>query len=207
MSGASNAETILDFIRHGEPHGGKRYRGNGVDDPLSELGWQQMWSAVGEFRRWDCIVSSPMRRCLEFAEALAAQIGQGVIVERRLREVGFGSWEGRTAEQIKLEDPKGFEAFYQDPVRCRPAGAEPLGEFLDRVAAALEGIFAEHVGEHVLVVAHAGVIRAAVARVLRSPPERLYRMVIPYAGVTRFRSAEGRLLLEHHGAHELPPME
>lgn len=205
MSGLSDAETIVDFLRHGEPVGGKRYRGNGVDDPLSDLGWQQMWAAVGPFRGWDCIVSSPMRRCLEFAEALAAEAGREVVVEEGLREVGFGGWEGRTSEQILLEDPQGFEAFYQDPVRYRPAGAEPLGDFLGRVALAFDRIVAEHAGQHLLVVAHAGVIRAAVAKVLCSPPERLYRMVIPYAGMTRFRSAGGRLLLEHHGAHELPP--
>ena len=33
-------ETLVDFIRHGEPEGGRRYRGNAVDDVLSEKGWQ-----------------------------------------------------------------------------------------------------------------------------------------------------------------------
>jgi broad specificity phosphatase PhoE len=205
MSDTAGTETVIDFIRHGEPMGGKRYRGHGIDDPLSELGWRQMWAALEGFRGWDRIISSPMRRCREFAEALALEAGQGVRVDPRLREVGFGSWEGRTAEQIKREDPDGFEGFYQDPLRCRPVGAEPLEAFLSRVTEAFDALVAEHSGEHVLVVAHAGVIRAAVARVLNAPPERLYRMYIPYAALTRFRSADGRLLLEHHGAHGLPP--
>ena len=38
--------TVIDLIRHGEPEGGKRYRGQ-IDHPLSATGWQQMWDAVG----------------------------------------------------------------------------------------------------------------------------------------------------------------
>jgi len=35
-------------MRHGEPVGGRAYRGHSIDDPLSEKGWQQMWDAVGD---------------------------------------------------------------------------------------------------------------------------------------------------------------
>ncbi|MEK6748901.1 MAG: histidine phosphatase family protein, partial [Pseudomonadota bacterium] len=38
--------TVVDMIRHGEPVGGKRYRGH-RDDPLSDIGWRQMREAVG----------------------------------------------------------------------------------------------------------------------------------------------------------------
>jgi hypothetical protein len=31
------AATTLDYLRHGQPVGGTRFRGNGVDDPLSDL--------------------------------------------------------------------------------------------------------------------------------------------------------------------------
>ena len=34
--------TTIDLIRHGEPVGGRRYRGGRMDDPLSEKGWAQM---------------------------------------------------------------------------------------------------------------------------------------------------------------------
>ena len=43
--------TTLDLMRHGEPVGGRRYRGR-TDDPLSEKGWNQMWTAVGDYRGW-----------------------------------------------------------------------------------------------------------------------------------------------------------
>jgi len=37
--------TTIDLLRHGEPEGGVRYRGDGVDDPLSARAWKQMWAA------------------------------------------------------------------------------------------------------------------------------------------------------------------
>ncbi|MEW6253578.1 MAG: histidine phosphatase family protein, partial [Planctomycetota bacterium] len=63
--------TLIDLMRHGEPVGGRRYRGQ-VDDPLSEKGWAQMRAAVGEAAPWHHVVSSPLLRCREFAETLAA---------------------------------------------------------------------------------------------------------------------------------------
>ncbi len=38
--------TTIDLMRHGEPIGGKKYRGQS-NDPLSGKGWEQMWAAVG----------------------------------------------------------------------------------------------------------------------------------------------------------------
>jgi len=87
--------TTIDLIRHGEPEGGSLYRGNSIDDPLSEKGWSQMWAAVEESLEWEKIITSPLRRCRTFAEALANKHDLSVEVDDRLREVGFGNWEGQ----------------------------------------------------------------------------------------------------------------
>ena len=98
-------ETLVDFLRHGEPVGGRRYRGDGVDDPLSEKGWQQMWAAVGDPVPWQRVVSSPLQRCHAFALALAERHRLPLRVEQRFREVGQGAWEGLTPDQIRQRDP------------------------------------------------------------------------------------------------------
>jgi broad specificity phosphatase PhoE len=54
------------LLRHGEPEGGRLYRGNLLDDPLSEKGWQQMQASVNG-KHWDFIATSPMARCQAFA--------------------------------------------------------------------------------------------------------------------------------------------
>lgn len=178
--------THIDLIRHGEPEGGKRYRGQ-IDDPLSERGWRQMWDAVGDRAPWQQIVTSPLARCHAFAAALAARHALPLAVDARLMEIGFGRWEGRTADELRAEDPEQLARFYHDPVNARPAGAEPLAAFQARVRAGFADLVQAYPQRHVLVVTHAGVMRAVVAHVLGAPIEALYRIDVAYAALTRIR--------------------
>lgn len=196
-------ETLVDFIRHGEPVGGRRYRGHGVDDPLSDRGWQQMWDAVGEPVPWQRVVTSPLQRCHAFALALAEKNRLPLSVEQRFREVGQGAWEGLTPDEIVQRDPAGYAAFHHDPVRNRPPGAEALDAFGKRVADALEELLSDCAGEHVLVVAHAGVIRAALGHVLQADPLAWYRVRVDNAALTRFRRGPYGNKLEFHNRPSL----
>lgn len=177
--------TIIDLIRHGEPEGGRAYRGNTIDDPLSEKGWQQMWDAIGNDAPWQTIISSPMKRCLAFSMALADKHNLEVSRIESFKEVGFGQWEGRTPDQIKSENMQQYADFYQDPVNLRPPGAEPLDKFIARVSTAYSRVVAEHRGKHILIVAHAGVIRAILCHVLNAPAKSMYHIKIETAGISR----------------------
>lgn len=191
--------TLVDLLRHGEPVGGKRYRGQ-LDDPLSELGWREMRDAVGSDCPWDVIVTSPLVRCAAFARELAGRHGRPLVSEPRLKEIGFGAWEGRTAAELLSEDPERLRRFWSDPVRHTPPGAEPLAAFRDRVVAAWEDLLARHEGARLLIVCHAGVIRMLVRHALDMPLERLFRIHVPSASLTRLAverngtSAQPRLL-------------
>jgi alpha-ribazole phosphatase/probable phosphoglycerate mutase len=190
--------TTLDMMRHGEPVGGRKYRGQ-VDDPLSEKGWAQMHAAVGEALPWTRIVSSPLVRCRAFAETLSESHGLPLALDDRLKEVGFGIWEGKTAAEIEADAPGTLARFKADPVNARPAGAESLAEFHARVSAALDDIVERHDGQHVLLVAHAGVMRMALAWALRIPLEHAYRIEVATASITRLRFDDGRASLIFHG--------
>jgi len=194
VSGA--APTLVDLLRHGEPVGGKKYRGQ-LDDPLSELGWQEMREAVGSDCPWDVIVTSPLARCAAFARELSSSHGRPLVLEPRLKEIGFGAWEGRTAAELLSEDPERLTRFWSDPVRHRPPGAEPLPAFRDRVVLAWDEIISRHSGKRVLVVCHAGVIRMLVRHVLDMPLERLFRLHVPSASLSR-------VIVERNGTGVLP---
>ncbi len=177
--------TRVDLLRHGEPEGGLRYRGCGIDDPLSAAGWAQMWAAVGtpEQWPWQRVASSPLRRCRAFAAALAERAGLPLQVVADLREIGFGQWEGRNKAEARALDPAAWDAFYADPVAHPPPGAEPVEAFRQRVAAAYWALVAAHRGEHLLVVAHAGVIRAIVATLLGGGAAAMFRLQVDFAGM------------------------
>jgi len=198
MTAAPQRETEIHLLRHGEPVGGQRYRGK-LDDELSEKGWRQMWTAVGEGAGWQQIVTSPLRRCSAFAVALAERHGLPVAVESRFAEVGFGSWEGRTRHELESQLPGQVARFLRDPVGCRPPGAESLDGFIARVHAGLDHLLRDYAGQRVLLVAHAGVIRAVLTRVLDLPPAAMYRIHVANAGLTRVRTdrERGYTLISH----------
>ncbi len=176
--------TYIDVIRHGEPVGGRRYRGYNIDDPLTEKGWAQMRAAVPESPQWQHIVSSPLKRCLEFSQELANDLQIPFSIEDNMKEIGFGDWEGKTPEEIVAEDSEALNLFYIDPVNNRPKGAEPLDTFSERVWNAYQSIIKNHQGKHVLVVAHAGVARAITANILKMSLNDVYsRLKIEYGAV------------------------
>ena len=191
-----NPETIIDLIRHGEPEGGRAFRGHSINDPLSEKGWQQMWDAVGEDAPWDQIITSPLERCRAFAEALMDVYKIPCETEDDFKEVGFGSWEGRTPDQIKEDNLQEYEDFYIDPVNKRPKDAEDLNKFIKRVKTAYANTIEKYQGKHILIVAHAGVNRAIIANALHTAPIGLYRIKVNNAGISRLKH-------DHLGDHLL----
>lgn len=197
MISKENGSTIIDLLRHGEPQGGMRIRG-WVDDPLSELGWSQMRSAVDGASGWEVIITSPLVRCARYAAELGERLGVEVMVEERMAELGFGEWEGRPAEELLLESPDAVRGFWSNPVEHPPPGGESLHRFHRRVTSAWHEIVQEHAGRHLLLVGHGGVNRLIIGEVLGMPLSHLFRMEIPFAGVSRIRIQNGLPRLVFH---------
>lgn len=164
------------------------YRGQ-IDHPLSEKGWQEMRDAVAGRHDWQAIVHSPLARCAEFADELSARLNIPRTADERLKEIGFGAWEGKTGEAIRAADADAFKRFYFDPVNHQPEGAERLRHFYLRVSDAWEAI-SQRQEERILLVAHAGVLRAIIAHVLKAPLLSMYRMQIPSAGMVAIKFSE-----------------
>jgi len=176
----------IEFIRHGLPLGGDRYRGSGTDDALSDTGWRQMWDSLGTDLNWDLIISSPMCRCQSFAEAVAQNNNIELRVEKNLEEIGFGVWEGKTREELLQLDEQGFYNFYKNPVKYKPQGAESVEDLRARVGHVLDKLVADGDSKRILVVAHGAVMRSAISHVLDIPLQNLFQMKIDYAARVRF---------------------
>jgi len=177
-------ETIIDLIRHGEPVGGQRLRGS-QDDPLSELGWQQMRESLADHKPWESIVASPLKRCRYFAEELSEKHALNLSINEQFREIGFGEWEGLTTKELQERDPEALKRYWQDPNEHTPPGGERMQDFIDRINSAWEQLLAESTNKHRLLVCHGGVIRAILVHVLGMPNERLWHIDVPYANVSR----------------------
>jgi len=191
----TDTTTIFDVIRHGEPEGGPMYRGS-KDDPLSPAGWQQMRNAITSMDRWDAIVSSPMQRCVHFAQELAERYHIPLHLDDDLREINFGEWEGRTADEVMANDGERLSQFWANPVANTPPSGEPVSDFQTRVVARWYH-WQEHLaGKQVLIVCHGGIVRMIAADVLHIPLEHAFSgLSTPYACRSRIqinRSSHGR---------------
>jgi alpha-ribazole phosphatase len=111
---------LVHLLRHGETEGGVRYWG-GMDVALSSKGWLQMRTAVAG-RSWDLIISSPLRRCAAFAEALARERRVPCRLEADLREMSFGTWEGYSTAELMQRDAQRLRLYLVRPERAHPAG-------------------------------------------------------------------------------------
>jgi len=181
--------TIIDLLRHGEPEGGSKFRGS-LDDPLSELGWEQMRNCLGAKYPWQSIVSSPLRRCHDFARELAQKSNIELDVINDLREISFGSWEGMTSQQVMDEDSDLLRAFWQDPMKNTPPQGEALTQFASRVENAWQLLLSSYCGEHLMLVCHGGTIRVILTYILNMPLDALWKIEVPFANISRIRVSQ-----------------
>jgi alpha-ribazole phosphatase/probable phosphoglycerate mutase len=177
--------TTVDLLRHGEVAGGSCYRGT-TDDPLTELGWQQMREAVAERDDWQLIISSPLCRCLNFAEEISVQKQRPLLVEAGFQELHFGDWEGKTAEQIEQIQPNALKMFYQDPINYPPPNGESLLVFQQRIETAWQKMLKNQQGKSILIITHAGVMRTLFCLLLKIPLVHSFAIQVDHASFTRF---------------------
>lgn len=197
-----NSFTTIDLLRHGEPMGGKKFRG-ALDDPLSPQGWQQMRTAVGDFRGWEAIISSPLTRCAAFAHELAKHLNRPLEIVQDFSEIRFGIWEGRSVAEVHNNDTLALTQFWRDPVAHPIPEGESVVDFDHRVAQAWLALLERYHGQHVLLIAHGGTIRMVLHRILDMPLQRLWRFEVPFAALSRVHcfhdsDAEPRLVF-HNG--------
>lgn len=179
--------TVVDLIllRHGEPELAGTLLGR-LDVPSTPAGIGCCLDATAtlDFGR---IVSSPLSRALAAAERIAARVGQRAQVDARWRECDFGDWDGRMVGEINETESAALASFWRDPDLHPPPGGERWSEIKARVAAAVDDIVAGHDGRPILVVAHAGAMRAAVAGLCGFDFAQTMNLDLPYAAQVHLR--------------------
>ena len=178
--------TIIDLLRHGDVEGGRKYRGQ-LDDPLSELGWKQLRTAASNKQHWQHIITSPLKRCAEFANELAQTHSIPLEIESKFKEVSFGLWEGKTAEQLLNIEPKEIKEYWDDPINVTPPQGECLLDFEKRVIKAWDNMLNEHQGQHILMLSHAGVMRIIICNILGMPLTELFKLDVALAKFSRIQ--------------------
>ena len=145
----------------------------GQGDPaLSTVGLTQAEKSAHRLKREpiDALYATNMQRTQQTVAPLAELLGLDVTIERDLREIHLGEWEGGLLRQKAAENHPTYQKMLLEERWDAIPGAETNEEFGDRCLGALEKIAARHLGELVLCTVHGGVIGSTLARIDKSRP-------------------------------------
>lgn len=160
--------------------------------PLTDEGRRQAHQAAVALAglRLSSIVSSPLERARETAEIIARGWGLPVRDEPRLMDTEMGRWAGRKISEVSKDDPA-WAAFVEKPTEP-PEGIEGFHQVRERVVAAIEELRADvTVGDDVVVVAHADVIKLIIANYTGVPLDGARFIVIGNASISALAFTDG----------------
>ncbi len=118
------------------------------------------------------VVSSDLSRAQATAQAVCDHVGLPLLIDERLRETHFGSWQGMTGEEVAGRWPKEFAAWKRwegIPI----GGEDPVAVGLRAAACAQE--FLPAAGT-LLIVTHGGTARALVGTLTELAPDDWWRL-------------------------------
>ena len=172
--------TFIYFVRHGEtvltPM--RKFSGTGSLDPvLTADGLAQAELVAQEIAKLkpEVLISSPLQRTRQTAEAIARATGLEIEFDEAWFELSFGSWDGKSIEEVKEESPDEYQAWL-DSSSYRPGGGESYDQAAIRIEAAIEALVAKYPGKRVVVVTHNGVIKSAVRVAIDGPATTVFHL-------------------------------
>ena len=198
----------LVLWRHGrtEWNAAGRFQGQ-LDPPLDDVGRRQARRAAPHLAaplpEGTLVVSSDLGRAAETAVALTDVLGVPLRLDARLREVGMGSWEGLTRQEVAERHP----GQYADWLAGRPITGRGGEDAADVPARALAALRELPEAPAAVVVTHGGTSARLIEALLGLGPEHR-RVFGPLANCAWSELAEQsgrwRLLRHNTSAPGLP---
>lgn len=188
------------LIRHGTPDygpGDKRFIGI-TDIPLSERGQKEAEKLGALFADVDQgirIFTSPLQRCRATAgiiHRMRMQAGfpEQITVRDDLREIDLGDWEGCLIREIREKYPEEYRKRGNEIWSYRTPEGESFEEAGRRFGKAVDEARSQSgPDQDLMIVSHAGVIRAYLTILLRREGKEIFSVPMPYAGITTLKDS------------------
>jgi broad specificity phosphatase PhoE len=178
---------VIYYIRHGETEWNAAGRFQGSQDiPLNDLGRKQAVQAgniLGDLLGRDQLdasglpfVASPLGRARETMELLRGSLDlppDRYSIDDRLREIGYGHWEGLVLPEMQASDPELFATRENDKWGVAPPGGESYASVTIRMRDWYNSLKADTV-----TVAHGGTARALIVALGVEAPEAAANLTI-----------------------------
>lgn len=179
-------------------HGITRHNLNSVimgqgDSPLTEEGIRNAMRLAKKLSsiEFDRIYASDLKRAYLTAKAMAQELGikQKPSKIKALRELDYGIYTGRRKADVKKECPQ-----YLTDVRFVYPNGESFLQMQKRVIKFIKRIEKKHNNKTLLIVSHAGVIRAAECHFRNLSAQKHLKMKITHNYIGKFAINHGKLI-------------
>jgi len=189
---------MLIIARHGRTLANASGELLGRRDPgLDDTGRQQAAAIGRALAGVDRVISSPLQRCQQTAEA----IGQPIEIDERFIELDYGELEGTPVVDVSASTWAAWRA----DIGWSAPGGESLNDLAARVWPALSDLLDEATERDIVVVSHVSPIKAAIAWALGAGIETQWRCFVQQASISRIGVRVGvPSLHSFNEVHHLP---
>ena len=191
----------LILTRHGETdwNASEVFRGR-ADVGLNDAGVQQA-ELLAEYlshEKIDFVYSSPLKRAVQTAEAVAGRQGIEVSVVPNLTDFDFGEWQGLSVKDVEDRYPELYRDWLDTPEQVRMPGGESLHDVTARAMPFVEDAVMRCGEGRLVLVSHRVVSKVLICALLGLENSHFWNIRLDTCGVTRFSCGDGRLVLTCH---------
>ena len=192
------AEIVL--VRHGETEWNVEevFRGR-IDIELNETGLRQA-KLLAEYLsgvKIDAVYSSPLRRALKTAEAIASPHKLEVKIAPGLMDFDFGKWQGLPQQEVKQRYRELYAEWIKNPHLIKMPDGESLSDVRERALGVVKEAVAKQQGT-VVLVSHRVVNKVLICALLGLDNSHFWNIRQDTCGTTTFSYINQRFILTKH---------
>jgi broad specificity phosphatase PhoE len=192
--------TEIILARHGETEWNVEevFRGR-IDIELNQTGVRQaelLAEHLAELKI-EAVYSSPLKRALDTAEAIARRHQLKVKTSPGLIDGDFGQWQGLPLNKVREKYKELYRQWAESPHRAKIPGGESLDGVRERALKVVGGVIAKH-KERVVLVSHRVVNKALICALLGLDNSHFWNIRQDTCATTTFSHQEGRFVLLNH---------
>jgi broad specificity phosphatase PhoE len=192
--------TELILARHGQTEWNVEevFRGR-IDIELNQTGIKQAELLAESLSglKIEAVYSSPLKRALKTAEAVARRHRLKVEASPGLIDCDFGQWQGLSLREVKDKYEKLYEQWAESPQLVKIPGGESLDGVRERALAVVNGVIAKYSGA-VVLVAHRVVNKVLICALLGLDNSHFWNIRQDVGGTTVFSYQNRRFVLTRH---------
>jgi len=186
------------LIRHGESEfNAKKIVQGHIDTDLTPAGIVQSRLAGEYLKEFNIkkVISSDLRRAYKTATIISDILNLSVEKDKRIREMSFGEWEGKSYEHIFKTDYDKFNNWLKNPVACPLPSQEEITNFEKRLKSFYKYLLTLKENT-ILVVGHGGSIQGLLCIACQMSMENLWSLKHSNTGISLIVLYENRVSIQ-----------